>query len=170
MTECGRQGVYGSGGLQRRTTDWTIERFVKSAGGPDQHVKCILRPERIAHATISPHSFVTRDGSLLVDENFRPMNGALNPAPTAAVLRVNHYLTKSWEECIERRFLRAEINTGKLKPLTMAQWREWDGQWSGAHDPVATTFAASMRELEKHLVVPDQIPITVPDERTYPVI
>jgi hypothetical protein len=162
--------LYGSGGLQRRTKDWTIERFTQSAGGPDQHVKCIVRPSRIAHATISPHAFVTRDGTELVDENFRPMSGALNPAPAAAVLRVNHYLTKSWEECIERRFLRAEINTGKLKPLTMTQWREWDGQWSGVHDPVAQTFVPAMRAIEQRLVMPEEIPIRVPDEEIRPVI
>jgi hypothetical protein len=162
--------LYGSGGLQRRTRDWAIERFTLSAGRPDQHVKCIVRPSRIAHATISPHSFVTRDGSLLVDENFRPMTGALNPAPSASVLRVNHYLTKSWEECIERRFLRAEINTGKLKPLTVEQWREWDGQWSAVRDPIATAFVPAMRALEKQLVRPDEIPVLVPDARAYPAI
>lgn len=161
--------LYGSGGLQRRTPDWIIQRFTKSAGGPDQHVKCIVRPARIAHATISPHSFVTRDGSMLVDENFRPMSGALNPAPSASVLRVNHYLTKSWEECIERRFLRAEINTGKLKPLTIEQWHEWDGQWSGVDDPVATTFVPQMRALEQRLV-PAEAPLFAPDSRIYPVI
>jgi hypothetical protein len=162
--------LYGSGGFQRRTNEWAIERFTKSAGGPDQHVKCIVRPARIAHATISPHSFVTRDGSLLVDENFRPMSGALNPAPTAGVLRVNHYLTKSWEECIERRFLRAEINTGKLKPLTLAQWRELDAQWSRFDDPVARALVPQMRALEARLVMPDDIPLAVPDEQVYPVI
>lgn len=162
--------LYGSGGLQRRTADWTIERFTQSAGGPDQHVKCIVRPSRIAHATISPHAFVSRDGSPLVDENFRPIHGALNPTPSASVLRVNHYLTKSWEECIERRFLRAEINTGKLKPLTMAQWREWDGQWSGVHDSSAKFFVPQMRALEKQLVMPDEIPIAVPDDESYRVI
>ena len=160
--------LYGSGGLQRRTTDWTIERFTKSAGGPDQHVKCIVQPARIAHATISPHSFVTRDGSLLVDENFTPMTGALNPAATASVLRVNHYLTKSWEECSERRFLRAEINTGKLKPLTLEQWRELDAQWSRFEDAIAAAFVPAMRALERQRR--SASPLAVPAARNYPVI
>jgi len=56
--------LYGSSGHQHRTADWTIERFTQSAGGPDHHVKCIVRPPRIARATISPHSFETRDGSI----------------------------------------------------------------------------------------------------------
>ncbi len=160
--------LYGSGGLQTRSNAWTIERFTKRAIAPDQHVKCIVRPGRIAHATISPHAFETRDGFALVDENFRPMTGPLNSAPTAGVLRVNHYLTKSWEECIERRFLRAEINSGKLKPITLAQWREWDAQWSQVEDASAAAFAPRMRQLEQQLAVAP--PVAVPQTRDYPVI
>ena len=144
-------------------------RFTKRAVGPDQHVKCIVRPARIAHATISPHSFVPHEGYVLVDENFRPMTGPLNPAPAAAVLRVNHYLTKSWEECIARRFLRAEINTGKLKPLTLAQWREWDVQWSQVEDLGATAFGPQMRRLERQLSA-TPVPTAMPGQRVFPVI
>lgn len=143
--------LYGSGGHEKRTNEWTIERFTKSAGGPDQHVKCIVRPSRIAAATISPHAFAPRDGFVLVNENFQPMTGPFNPAPTAAVLRVNHYLTKSWEECIERRFRRVEVNSGVLKPLTVEQWREWDAHWSVVDDPVAKAFVPQMRALEKQM-------------------
>ncbi|MSU24194.1 MAG: hypothetical protein EXS32_10280 [Opitutus sp.] len=144
--------LYGSSGIQQRSGEWAIQRYTNYAGVADHHVKCIVQPGRIASATASPHAFVVRDGWSLVDENFRPMTGPLNPAPTARVLRLNHYITKSWEECIERRFLRVEVNTGKPKPLTLSQWREWDANWSLAPDASALAFVAPMRALESRMV------------------
>lgn len=143
--------LYGSGSIQTRSDDWAIERFTKRAASPDQHVKCIVRPRRVVKATNSPHAFVARDGFSVVDERLQPLAGPLNPAPSAEVLRLNHYVTKSWEECMERRFCRPEVNTGKLKPLTLEQWRELDANWSVVDDPVAVGFASPMRALEARL-------------------
>jgi hypothetical protein len=146
--------LYGSAGIQRRSGEWAIQRYTKRAIAPDQHVKCIVRPDRVVRATNSPHAFVAREGCAIVDENFRPLREPLNPAPSAGVMRVNHYVTKSWEECIERRFLRAEVNTGKLKPLTLEQWRELDAGWSLVDDASAAAFVPAMRELERRLAGP----------------
>jgi Glycosyltransferase family 92 len=140
--------LLGSAGAERTSREWVIRRFTGSAGGADAHVKCVVRPERVVRSRVIGHSFEPVLGFQIVDENQRPLTEPQNPAPSAARVRINHYLIKSWEEWRFRRS-RPQANTGQPTPLPESSWREWDRQWSGVRDESALRFLGPMEELKK---------------------
>lgn len=77
-------------------------------------VKSIVFPAMTSSRVESPHSF--RHYAPLVGEDLRPIRGPFRDPPTADLLRVNHYLTRSrreWEAKLRReRASDGEIITG----------------------------------------------------------
>jgi hypothetical protein len=61
-----------------------------------------------------------------VDENFTPMprDYAMYTPATADILRVNHYVTKSYEEYRERKLL-PDANSGEIKDF-QKMWEAHD--------------------------------------------
>jgi len=139
--------LFGSGGVVRQTDEWVIRRFQLSAGAPDNHLKCIVRPDRIVRPLVIGHSFEPVPGYQVVDENENVVAAALHPAPSIRTFRINHYIMKSWQEFRFRRS-RPQANTGRVKPHSDAAWREWDGSWSAVRDASALSFVAEMEELQ----------------------
>lgn len=138
--------MFGSGGANRKTPEWVIDRFRLSAGIPDHHVKCVVRPDQVLRSKVIGHSFVPLPGRYLVDENKIAMIDSLAPHPSAQKLRINHYLVKSWEEWRTRR-LRPTADTGEIRTQPEAVWREWDKEWSRVPDELACEFLVAMRAL-----------------------
>jgi glycosyltransferase involved in cell wall biosynthesis len=95
--------LYGSSGQQKKETGLVTERFTRCEGKANMHIKSIVRPEK-AILPYTAHAFLYSEG-LAVDENgtaIPPRNPYPTPA-TANILRINHYVTKSREECDARR-------------------------------------------------------------------
>jgi hypothetical protein len=138
--------LYGSSGAAAQDGRWVIERFTRRAKNTDPHVKCIVRPDRIERCEVIGHAFRPTAGHRVVDENFRPMDGPLSKEPSSRVLRLNHYLIKSWEEWRFRR-TRPQANTGAPTTLPEATWRERDTDWSAFEDSSALRYLESMRAL-----------------------
>jgi hypothetical protein len=139
--------LYGSSGAERKSPEWVIQRFRRTNGIADHHVKCIVQPERVRAPNQIGHSFFTEPGFEVVDENFVPLRDPLNPKATAARLRINHYLVKSWEEWRFRRN-RPQANTGLPTPLPEQSWRGWDVAWSQVLDESALRFLPLMKQVE----------------------
>lgn len=146
--------LFGSGGIEAQESGWVIERFTRSAGYPDPHVKCIVQPQRIVRPRVIGHAFETCAGFSVVDENQRSLTEPLNPAPSALKIRINHYLVKSWMEWRARR-ARPQADTGKPTPHSEASWREWDQGWSREQDVSAQVFLPAMRSARQDLRLPD---------------
>jgi hypothetical protein len=138
--------LFGSSGQQNAESRWVVERFTRSAGGPDQHFKCIVRPDRIARCTLIGHEFETRAGYAVLTETGAIQPGPVTSSPSARRIRVNHYLIKSWGEWRSRRS-RPAANTGETTPLPESSWREWDAAWSSVEDRSALRFCDDMQKI-----------------------
>lgn len=138
--------VYGSSGAEERTDGWVIERFTRRAPAPDQHVKCIVQPALIAAPLVSGHHFQPVFGRNIVDENYAIMTSPWAPNPSARLLRINHYLVKSWAEWKARRIDRPTVD-GRPLEHPAAKWREWDIGWSSCLDQWPLSHINFLRQL-----------------------
>jgi hypothetical protein len=136
--------LYGSCGHADSEQTWVIERFTRRGEHPDNHVKCIVRPDRVERSLVTGHSFESIGGYQIVDENRTPMTGPFSTSPSAGILRINHYLIKSWEEWRFRRG-RPQVDSGKPNVHPEALWRTWDESWTKVEDRSAQRFVADMQ-------------------------
>jgi hypothetical protein len=93
--------VFGSAGHTLRPPGLLLENFTRRA--PDdfsvnRHIKCIMRPERIAYVTSSPHIFIPRSFGGIVLEDGTPVDqdSSLLAEPFVPQrLRLHHYVVQS---------------------------------------------------------------------------
>lgn len=135
--------MYGSSGHLTRPPGLVFEAFTRRAAAPDRHVKCIVDPARTVGPVVIAHQFRCR-GGLMVDEKCHPLRGPFALQPTADTLRINHYVTKSRAELIERRS-RIQANTGRLSPHSIPEWLELDLGWNAVEDRIALRYAERVR-------------------------
>jgi hypothetical protein len=136
--------LYGSSGHWTPPRGLVIENYAMRFGLPDHHVKCIVDPRRIVRPLVIGHHFECVAGQVVVDERGVPMNGPLNPRPTADIFRVNHYLTKSRAEMIARR-KRIQANTGEPSSLSIDEWIKLEATWNQVRDPIAARYGDRVR-------------------------
>lgn len=136
--------LYGSSGHWERPRGLVVENYAMRFALPDNHVKCIVDPRRVVRPLVVGHQFECVDGQVIVDENGEPMTGPLNPRPSADVFRINHYLTKSRTEMVERR-QRIQVNTGAVSPLSIDDWVRLEATWNQVRDPVAARYGDRVR-------------------------
>lgn len=136
--------LYGSSGHWFRPRGLVIESYAMRFGVPDHHVKCIVDPRRIVRPLALAHQFECVPGHVVVDENGVPMTGPLMARPTAGVLRINHYATKSRSEMNERR-RRPQADTGEVSRLSLADWARLEASWNQVRDPIAARYGDRVR-------------------------
>lgn len=108
--------LFGSNSWQNYEAKPVTERFTKRQKDINPHIKCFVDPRR-THKYFTPHRF-THPGSHLVDEHFKevPDDDPIPPNGTCDFIQLNHYCTKSFEECKERRS-RLRADTGTLRDM-----------------------------------------------------
>jgi len=99
---CAHWYVFGSSGHRQYEQRPVIERFTKREAAVNPHLKSIVDPRRTVRCP-SPHQFVHE--GFAVDEQWRPLEQLIGRSEggTCDRIQINHYATKSYEECIERR-------------------------------------------------------------------
>ncbi|GGA27673.1 glycosyltransferase family 92 protein [Dyella nitratireducens] len=85
-----RRGVL-DGGIPYRQPDGSYRP-------ENTHIKSIVQPSKVVACT-NPHFMLYADNMRAVDENGRPMDGAFTEKVSVEKLRINHYWSKSEEEC-----------------------------------------------------------------------
>jgi hypothetical protein len=95
--------MYGFNGHYQKPDGLVIENYTRS-GGIDKHVKSIVNP-RAVKTFYNSHSacFILKKCS--VNENGKSLEGGVyNDISSASAnkIRINHYVTKSYEEFLER--------------------------------------------------------------------
>lgn len=100
---------FGTSGHLTRPEGLVIENYVRRAAVLNNVIKSIVHPPAVVRSQ-GVHCFVYEDGLMAVDELHRPLDPARMIGPnrrsgsaftqtfTAERLRVNHYITKSFEE------------------------------------------------------------------------
>jgi hypothetical protein len=136
--------LYGTSGHWSRPRGLVIENYAMRFAVPDHHLKCIVDPQKIVRPLVDSHQFECQPGQVVVDEAGRAVNGPLHPQPSAEILRINHYLTRSRTEFIERR-RQIQVNTGEVSPLSIEQWLELERSWNQVRDPIAARYGDRVR-------------------------
>jgi len=95
--------VFGSSGRKSRRPGWVTLNYRRRAALPDKHVKCIVNPAKVIGPAVIGHHFHCVPGETIVDEKFEPLSGPFAAHPSADVLCINHYISKSLEELRWRR-------------------------------------------------------------------
>ncbi len=88
---------YGTSGHQHKTNDLVIERFTRH-GKVERFCKSIVNPRKTVAADVHLHAVLGKS----VDEKFDLLYGSYPQNPTANILRINHYVTKSVEEAMAK--------------------------------------------------------------------
>ena len=96
--------MFGSSGLKKYSPEPVLERFTHRAldeYNRNKNVKTIANPRWLMFAE-SPHRFKYRMGCCSVDENLLETTTNSNPRNTCNKIQLNHYYTKSLEECLSK--------------------------------------------------------------------
>jgi hypothetical protein len=103
------RGWFGSSGHVTKPPGLVIENYVRKMDRRGHSsIKSVVDPTRTVDC-LNPHQFNYTDG-YAVDENKQPIDGVFTSSYTLERLRVNHYYTKSEEECRERKQARLSQN------------------------------------------------------------
>lgn len=137
--------LYGSSGHETRPPGLVIENYRLRHGAADPHVKCVVDPARVVEPILIGHQFRCVGNEVIVNEYGVPMRDAFNKRPSTDILRINHYLTKSREELVQRRS-RIQANTGKVSEISVGEWLRNELSWNQVDDPVAAHYAPRVRD------------------------
>lgn len=99
---CPHWRLFGSNGERSYRAVPVVERFTRRASEVDRHVKSIVDPTR-TFRWVTVHKYT--HSTPAVDEHCNPIpETESRPEPaTADFIQLNHYVTKSYDECLERR-------------------------------------------------------------------
>jgi hypothetical protein len=93
--------MYGSNGHRSRPAEPVIAAYTRREPGPNRHVKCFVRPERLARYRNS-HSWYYRGMASAVNEAGRKVRGSFALPATASEAWINHYHHKSDQDYFEK--------------------------------------------------------------------
>jgi len=94
---------FGASGQERQTEGLVIERFTlrpEDGFEPNRHIKSLVRMDRVESVGPDPHHFRVSGGAF--NELSEPVDGPLSSRASHNLLRINHYVTKSREEYLQR--------------------------------------------------------------------
>lgn len=106
--------LFGSNGHLDYKDEPVTKRFTRRAEGTNPHVKSIVRLKDCYSMGNNVHTF--RVKGMIVDENFQELGNeyAISSPATSEIFRMNHYVTKSKEECRVRRGM-PRSDTGEMR-------------------------------------------------------
>ncbi|CAH2574716.1 Glycosyltransferase family 92 protein Os08g0121900 [Planktothrix rubescens] len=108
---------FGSSGHKVKPEGLQIENFTcrgEDTWGINLHIKSIVRPDKTIKPQ-DPHSFLYVDNLLAVTENKEPLTGPFSISHSVNKLRINHYITRSFQESKEK-MLRGRSDTNDPRP------------------------------------------------------
>lgn len=111
-------------------------------------VKCIVRPGRVI-GLYDPHRFAFRDGGFCVDEDGRRIDAGNRIPATHAKAQVNHYMTRSREECLRKMAKWARNDPSQKKGMEYLEAHDK----AELHDEAALRFLPAL--MERLVVQPD---------------
>jgi hypothetical protein len=101
---------FGSNGHENRPAGPVIAEYTRRAAAPNRHVKCFVRPERVAKYRNS-HSWYYRGMRHAVTEHGRRLSGSISLPPSADTAWINHYHHKSAEDYFEKAARKSVLDT-----------------------------------------------------------
>ncbi|WP_333679381.1 glycosyltransferase family 92 protein [Dyella sp.] len=150
--------MFGSAGHQQKPPGGVLENYLRRGdlnGGvpyahlrlPDgsyrsenAHIKSIVQPSKVA-ACKNAHFMLYADNARAVDENGQPIDGPFTSRVSVNKLRINHYWSKSEEEC------RRKFDKGFADGKGSRDWNEFlahDEILNSAHDDTVLRVVAQL--------------------------
>lgn len=91
--------IFGSAGMRHRETGLSHERFIRAEGKNSDGIKCIVRPDAVAHMHIHwPDLSRGRIVNAVGETVTPPVKPHHHDVPLGCPVRIHHYFTRSWEE------------------------------------------------------------------------
>jgi len=106
--------IFGSNGHKTRPDGPVIKEYSRREREPNMHVKCFVRPERVANYRNS-HSWYYLGMQRAVNENGKAVYGSVSFPPTAANAWINHYHHKSDEDYFEKAARKSIVDKGTME-------------------------------------------------------
>jgi SAM-dependent methyltransferase/cellulose synthase/poly-beta-1,6-N-acetylglucosamine synthase-like glycosyltransferase len=150
--------MFGSAGHQQKPPGGVLENYLRRGdlnGGvpyahlrlPDgsyrsenAHIKSIVQPSRVV-ACHNAHFMLYADNARAVDENGQPLDGPFTAKVSVNKLRINHYWSKSAEEC------RRKFSRGFADGTGSRDWNEFlqhEAILNRVHDDTALRVVAQL--------------------------
>lgn len=134
---------FGSSGHRTRPPGLVIENYLHRMDRRGKSsIKSIVDPTRTGEC-LDPHHFAYPEG-FAVDENKQQIEGVFSPSYTYERLRVNHYYTKSEEECDERKSARLRQNPAFKETRPIGD--EQHGWFNQIPDETILMYLPALRE------------------------
>jgi GT2 family glycosyltransferase/SAM-dependent methyltransferase len=128
--------MFGSGGHKQKPKGGVLENFLRrgqlDAGLPyenlrlpdgsyraeNSHIKSIVQPSKVL-SVVNPHHVLYAGDAKAVDENQQPISGSFTDKVSVEHLRINHYWSKSEDEC------RYKFGKGMADGIGARDWIEF---------------------------------------------
>lgn len=150
--------MFGSSGHKQKPAGGVLENYLRrgelESGVPythlrrpdgsyrseNAHIKSIVQPSKVEACT-NPHYMQYANGARAVDENGQPIDGPFTAKVSVNKLRINHYWSKSEEEC------RIKFNRGFADGSGARDWNEFllhEAILNTVHDDTALRVVAQL--------------------------
>jgi hypothetical protein len=133
--------MYGSSGHRMRPSGPVITEYKRRESGPNRHVKCFVRPERLAQYRNS-HSWYYVHMESAVNETGRKVLGSFEWPPTANEAWINHYHHKSDEDYFEKAARKSVLDKVGMRfdNRTSERHREGESKANAVFDDCAVRY------------------------------
>lgn len=144
--------VYGTSFLKQKTDGLVIRRFrYRKTGneGANIHIKCIFNPRAVVKMEVHFAKFVA--GYCCISENGSEIPGAYFRDGRCRKLRINHYVTKSEEEYIERK-KRGRADACEAPPSEESIRKgliQYQKEYNRQYDPILLKYADQVENMIK---------------------
>ena len=119
--------MFGSSGHKNRPTGPVIAEYTRRAAKPNGHVKCFVRPEKVAKYRNS-HSWYFRGMRRAASESGRKVNGSFSYPASADLAWINHYHHKSDQDYFEKAARKSVLDTVGIRFETRSMERHVGSQ------------------------------------------
>jgi hypothetical protein len=138
---------FGTSGHRTRLPGQVVESYLWRSDDPaeprNRYYKCVVDPRRVARC-VDPHIFTFTEGGL-VDERKQPLKELLTDRPLYSKIRLNHYYTRSEEECVQK-YARGRGSDGVRMRGGEAPLEHLQEKLNDRRDDAILVYAAALRQ------------------------
>jgi len=137
--------MFGSSGHLRRPEGLVLENYLRRAKRVSPTIKSIVNPRRVA-APVNTHRWFYKSGIISTDENENPVEHSSAIPAAAAILRINHYWSKSLEDG-HNKVARGAVDQPRFEDRrTMKQWHDFDRSMNEVEDREILRFLPELKQ------------------------
>lgn len=123
-----------------------IDNFTLCQPGQNNHIKTIAKPSSIENFG-NAHFITMKQGSIYTDVKRNRINGPFNDNEVIDVAQINHYFSKSKEECFKK-YSRKRVDTGTIYEITEETLESWRNSLNQREDSfIKEKYSAAVKEM-----------------------